>query len=176
MARQAWRPIRLSLEPSKAARNLAELLAAAGIPPSTRPPALRSTGPQPPSPGQHRRLFCRGCRSRQISIPAGPPVVIFLKALGRAKGPNSPWRTSCWPVSLPTAPGWPRCPRPSRLSACWTTSCRSFLSSSCCWPLCGRRRWGSADLSATYSSTLLINTGCRFAEKDQSIPILRIKS
>jgi hypothetical protein len=137
--RQAWRPIRLTLEPSKAARNLAELLPAAGIPPPTRPPALRSAGPQPPSPGlptprtpraaaplcnhtlqrlhpgqgpgQRRRLFCRGCRSRKISIPAGPPIVTIFTASGRAKSPNSPWRTSCCPVSLPTAPRWPSCPQ-----------------------------------------------------------------
>ena len=97
-------------------------------------------------PAQRPMLFCRGCRCRQIDLPGGPTRDNFHpphRAAPRAQ--NLSWRTSCWPVSLPTAPRWPSCLRPTRPSARWWTSCRSSPSSSCCWPLCGRLPWDFAD-------------------------------
>ena len=60
---------------------------------------------------------------QRISLPGHRPYtaartwwVNFTKT-GQIQGPTYLWRTSCWPVSLATAPRWPSCPRPNRFSA-----------------------------------------------------------
>jgi len=106
----------------------------ASVPPISRPTAAE---PRPAPPVVLQRMSLPADRH-----PRRPTRGNFLTVSGLAKGPNSPWCISCRPVSLPTAPRWPCYPRPCRLSARWCTSCRSFLSSSCCLPLCAMRRSG----------------------------------
>ena len=81
------------------AAGLAELPAAAGIPPPTgflpsdQPAHSRRAPAFPlrahPVP-QRPRLFCRGCRSRRIGLASSPHVVISIYRIGPLQGPKLP--------------------------------------------------------------------------------------
>ena len=116
MARQAWRPIRLCLEPSKGSpqpgaatrTRLHPATHKASCPPISRPTAAeprpapsahtpcRSAPVQPhpaslhpgQGPGQRRQLFCRGFHSLATGLKGGPCVIASNHRTGPLQGPQ----------------------------------------------------------------------------------------